>query len=120
MRLVHVENDPGVAESAELMLAAEGHSCETAANGEEALRLAVERDYDLILLDIMLPDIDGYEVINRLRAARTAIPIHFQSGLVDKKDLSASLVVPDCLVKSFNAMTVGCPREARLPLATRK
>jgi CheY-like chemotaxis protein len=109
-----------VAEAAELMLAAEGHSGETAANGEEALRLAVEKDYDLILLDIMLPDTDGFEVINRLREARTAIPILCQTGLVDQKDLSASLGVPDCLAKPFNAMTVGCPREARLPLATRK
>ncbi len=52
MRVLQVEDDATAAKSVELMLRAQGHACETADCGQEALRLVQEKDYDLILLDI--------------------------------------------------------------------
>ena len=66
MRVLQVEDNMTTAKSVELMLKAQGHACETAKSGQEALRLVEEKDYDLILLDIMLPDIDGYEFLKRI------------------------------------------------------
>ncbi len=65
MRVLQVEDDPTTAQSVELMLKSEGYECHTTARGEEAVRLAQKDPYDVILLDIMLPDIDGYEVLKR-------------------------------------------------------
>ena len=102
MLVLQVEDDTNTAKSVELMLKSEGHDCETASLGEEALRLVQEKAYDLILLDIVLPDMDGYEVINRLREAQVDTPILIQTGLISNSDHRASLGVPDCLVKPFN------------------
>ena len=69
MRVLYVEDDGTVAKSVQLMLESEGHDCDATDSGKRAIELAKRGRYDIILLDIMLPDIDGYEVIKRLRAA---------------------------------------------------
>jgi DNA-binding response OmpR family regulator len=102
MLVLQVEDDANTAKSVELMLKAEGHDCETAALGEEALRLAQEKDYDLILLDIMLPDIDGYDVLRRLREKDISAPVLIQSGLVDTEEGRAGLGVSESLLKPFD------------------
>ena len=65
------------------MLQGEGYVCHSTDNGEQAVTLAKHSDYDIIILDIMLPDIDGYEVIQRVRAAGVRTPFLIQSGLVE-------------------------------------
>jgi len=103
MRVLQVEDNATTAKSVEFMLKAQGHACETASTGEEALRLVQEKDYDLILLDIMLPDIDGYEVLKSFSRSQVQTPVLIQSGLVgDDKDRGA-LGMVDSLVKPYGS-----------------
>jgi len=88
MRVLLVEDDTATAKSIELALASEGIICDTAQLGEEGLEIGKLYDYDIIILDLMLPDIDGYEVLLRLRSAKVTVPILILSGLsgVDQKN----------------------------------
>ena len=83
MRVLLVEDDAATAQSIELMLRAESFICDTTDLGEDGLEIGKLYDYDIIILDPMLPDIDGYEVLRRLRAARVKTPILILSGLND-------------------------------------
>ncbi len=87
MRVLQVEDDPTAAQAVEQMLKSKGYACETTAYGEQAVALATHNDYDIILLDIMLPDIDGYEVLRRLQAAQVHTPVLIQSGLIGRDEL---------------------------------
>lgn len=101
VRVLQIEDDAKTAESVEMILQAEGHACDTARSGETALELARATEYDLILLDIGLPGMDGYEVLNRMRAAGVTTPVIIQSGLVLLKNKVKDLGVEDCLTKPF-------------------
>jgi len=103
MRALFVEDDAATAKSVQLMLHSRGHQCETTALGEEAVELATRNTYDVILLDIMLPDIDGYEVLRRLHEAGISTPVLIQSGLVDRSEqlLGLGFGVDDFLVKPY-------------------
>src|SRR5437764_12534564 len=81
MRVLLVENDATTAASVKMMLAKENFICDMTDLGEDGLEIGKLYDYDIILLDLMLPDIDGYEVLRRLRAARVRTPILILSGL---------------------------------------
>jgi len=86
MRVLYVDDDPIMTRAVERMLASEGIDCDTADLGNTAVELAKDNEYDIILLDVMLPDIDGYEVIERLRSAGLRTPVLLQSGLVDREN----------------------------------
>src|ERR687896_689833 len=81
MRVLLVEDDAATAQSIELMLRAESFICDTTDLGEDGLEIGKLYDYDIIILDLMLPDIDGYEVLRRLRSSRVNTPILILSGL---------------------------------------
>src|SRR5437667_7660522 len=81
MRVLLVEDDAATSQSIELILKREGFICDTTDLGEDGLEIGKLYDYDIIILDLMLPDIDGYEVLRRLRAARVRTPILILSGL---------------------------------------
>lgn len=104
MRVLYVEDDTTLAHTVERMLLAEGYSCHLAATGEEAVALGKTNDYDVILLDVGLPDIDGYEVIRQLYDADIRKPFLVQSGLVPREDAGAEFGfgVEDFLIKPFN------------------
>ncbi|MGH7032030.1 MAG: response regulator transcription factor CtrA, partial [Stellaceae bacterium] len=72
--------------------------------GEDGLEIGKLYDYDIILLDLMLPDIDGYEVLRRLRAARVHTPILILSGLaaLDHKLKGLGFGADDFLTKPFD------------------
>src|SRR5438045_6805500 len=70
-----VDDDPRITDLLRRVLAYEGYSVATAASGNEALNRTLERPPDLIVLDIMLPGLDGLEVAQRLRAAGDNVPI---------------------------------------------
>src|SRR5258708_25732993 len=70
-----VDDDPRITDLMRRLLAYEGYSVTTAATGQEALNRALERPPDLIVLDIMLPALNGLEVAKRLRAAGDNVPI---------------------------------------------
>jgi DNA-binding response OmpR family regulator len=121
MRVLQVEDDPTTAQSVELMLKSEGYECHTTAWGEVAVRLAQKNYYDVILLDIMLPDIDGYEVLKRLQDWAIGTPVVIQSGLVEDERDAAGLGFADCLVKPFSKEQLKACIEAatgRAPRAT--
>ena len=94
MRVLLVEDDSATARSIELALASEGIVCDSARLGEEGLEIGKLYDYDIIILDLMLPDIDGYEVLLRLRSAKVKIPILILSGLLLCRIWQKSLWMP--------------------------
>ncbi len=104
MRVLLVEDDTATAKSIELMLKSEGYICDSTDLGEDGLEIGKLYDYDIIVLDLMLPDIDGYEVLRRLRAARINTPILILSGLVelDNKIKGLGFGADDYLTKPFD------------------
>jgi two-component system cell cycle response regulator CtrA len=86
MRVLLVEDDSATAKSIDLMLQSEGFVVDTTDLGEDGLEIGKLYDYDIIILDLMLPDIDGYEVLRRLRAARVDTPILILSGLTEQEN----------------------------------
>src|SRR3954462_2637889 len=81
MRILVVEDDPAVSNSIELMLRSENCTVHTTDLGEEGVELAKLNAYDIIFLDLNLPDLSGYEVLQSLRTANVNTPILILSGL---------------------------------------
>ena len=106
MRALLVEDDAAMAASIELMLRKVNVICDTTDLGEDGLEIGKLYDYDIILLDLVLPDIDGYEVLRRLRAARVRTPILILSGLaeMDAKIKGLGFGADDFLVKPFDRL----------------
>jgi two-component system cell cycle response regulator CtrA len=104
MRVLLVEDDAATARSIEMMLKKESFICDTTDLGEDGLEIGKLYDYDIIILDLMLPDIDGYEVLRRLRAARVRTPILILSGLgeLDHKIKGLGFGADDFLTKPFD------------------
>ncbi|MEI7669024.1 MAG: response regulator transcription factor [Pseudomonadota bacterium] len=104
MRVLLVEDDASTAKAIELSLASEGIICDTTELGEEGLEIGKLYDYDIIILDLMLPDIDGYEVLRRFRSAKITTPILILSGLSgpDQKIKGLGYGADDYLTKPFN------------------
>jgi two-component system, cell cycle response regulator CtrA len=99
-----IEDDPIITKSIQLVLSANDILCDTAQIGIEGLEIAKIRDYDLIILDLLLPDVDGYEVLLRLRAAKVKTPVLILSGLTssDRKVLGFNLGADDYMTKPFD------------------
>jgi two-component system cell cycle response regulator CtrA len=104
MRVLLVEDDTTIARSIELMLQSEGFIVDQTDLGEDGLEIGKLYDYDIIILDLMLPDIDGYEVLRRLRQARVNTPILILSGLseMDHKLKGLGFGADDYLTKPFD------------------
>ncbi len=81
MRGLLIEDDNTAARATALVLRTGGTVVDQADTGEEALELVRRYDYDFVVLDLMLPDMEGYEVVRRMRAARIEVPIMILSGL---------------------------------------
>ncbi len=104
MRVLLVEDDPTVSKSIELMLRSENIVCDTTNIGEEGIEIAKLYDYDIIILDLMLPDINGYDIIRRLRKINVNTPILILSGLSGTEDKikGFGLGADDYITKPFN------------------
>ena len=104
MRVLIVEDDAMTSKSIELMLRSEGMVVDATSMGEDGLEIGKLYEYDIILLDLMLPDMDGYEVLRRLRASRVATPVLILSGLTepDKKVKGLGFGADDYLTKPFD------------------
>ena len=74
MRVLLVEDDPRTSQNIEMMLSSAGMVLDTTDLGEDGLEIGKLYDYDIIILDLMLPDMDGYEVLRRLRASKVETP----------------------------------------------
>lgn len=98
-----VDDDPRITELVRRILAYEGYSVAIAVSGSEALTRTLERPPDVIVLDIMLPGVDGLEVVKRLRAAGDNVPVL----MLTARDAVADRVIgletgaDDYLVKPF-------------------
>ena len=104
MRILLIEDDSATAQSIQLMLKSEGYICDTTDLGEDGLEIGKLYDYDIVILDLMLPDIDGYEVVRRLREARVETPIMLLSGLSEAENKIKGLGIgaDDYLTKPFD------------------
>jgi len=104
MRVLLVEDDTAMAKSIEMMLKSENYVVDSTDLGEDGLEIGKLYDYDIIVLDLMLPDIDGYEVLRRLRGARVQTPILILSGLaeLDAKIKGLGFGADDYLTKPFD------------------
>lgn len=103
MRVLVVEDDPAMARVIERMLRGPGNNIYITKLGEEGIELGKLYDYDIIMLDMKLPDVSGFEVLRRLRAAKVETPVLIVSGLgetqnkIDGFDLGAA----DYVTKPF-------------------
>lgn len=105
MRVLLVEDDPAMQKSIQLMLSSEGgYIVDATSLGEDGLEIGKLYDYDIIILDLMLPDMDGYEVLRRLRASRVDTPILILSGLsdLDNKIKGLGFGADDYITKPFD------------------
>jgi two-component system, cell cycle response regulator CtrA len=104
MRVLLIEDDSATAQSIELMLLSEGFNVFHTDLGEDGVDLGKIFDYDIILLDLNLPDISGYEVLRALRVSKIKTPILILSGLggVDEKVRGLGFGADDYLTKPFH------------------
>lgn len=104
MRILLVEDDPTTSKSIELMLQNANFNVYATDLGEEGIDLAKLYDYDLILLDLNLPDMDGHEVLRQLRNAKVRTPILILSGYdsVEDKLKGFGFGADDYLTKPFD------------------
>ena len=86
MRVLVIEDDASTAQSIELMLKSQSFNVYTTDLGEEGIDLGKIYDYDIILLDLNLPDMSGFEVLRRLRVSRVKTPTLILSGLAGIED----------------------------------
>jgi two-component system cell cycle response regulator CtrA len=104
MRVLLIEDDPATSRAIELMLHAEGFNVYPTDLGEEGVDLGKLYDYDIILLDLNLPDMHGYEVLKKLRVARVKTPVLIISGIaeMDSKVRAFGFGADDYVTKPFH------------------
>jgi DNA-binding response OmpR family regulator len=104
MRVLVVEDEQAMAESLSWGLAAEGYVVDLADNGEDGLWKAIETAHDVIILDVMLPRLDGYQVCRRLRDQGVWTPILMLTAMDEDLDHAEGLDsgADDYLAKPFS------------------
>ena len=104
MRILLIEDDSATAQSIELMLKSENFNVYVTDLGEEGIDLGKLYDYDIILLDLNLPDMSGYEVLRSLRVTKIKTPILILSGMAGIEDKVKGLGhgADDYLTKPFH------------------
>jgi DNA-binding response OmpR family regulator len=102
-RILVVEDDESISMGLEMNLSAEGYDVQVATNGEEGLHLATTSSFDLIILDVMLPRMNGFEVLRRLRQERHFTPVMMLSarGAELDKVMGLELGAEDYVTKPF-------------------
>lgn len=104
VEILIVEDDPNIARSMEATLSIAGYHSSVCADGKEAVERILQNSYDLILLDIMLPGLDGFSVLEQIRFRE--IPVIFLTALQDVTDKVRGLRLgaEDYIVKPFEAL----------------
>jgi DNA-binding response OmpR family regulator len=104
MKILLVEDDKGIARFVKKGLLENSYSVDVAYDGEIGLRLALHENYDLIILDIMLPKIDGREILKEMRSREIQVPVIFLTAKDSEKDIVQGLRLgaDDYLVKPFS------------------
>ena len=103
MRILVVEDDKGTARFIKKGLSEEGFMADAISGGEEGLFMATTEIYDLIILDVMLPEINGFEVLRAIRQKGVSTPVLFLTAKDEKEDIihGLDLGADDYLVKPF-------------------
>src|SRR6266850_8588643 len=104
MRVLLIEDDSATSQSIEMMLNAEGFNVYITDLGEEGAELGKLYEYDLILLDLNLPDMSGHDVLKKLRVSKVFTPVLVLSGLagIEDKVRSLGFGADDYLTKPFH------------------
>jgi len=104
VRVLLVDDEPRMTGALQRGLAAEGFTVDVAHDGETGLHLATERDYDVVVLDVMLPKLNGYRVCQRLRADGNQVPVLMLSAKNGEYDQAEGLDTgaDDYMVKPFS------------------
>jgi two-component system, cell cycle response regulator CtrA len=104
MRVLLIEDDSATAQSIELMLRSETFNIYTTDLGEEGIDLGKIYDYDIILLDLNLPDMSGFDVLRKLRVSKVKTPILILSGLagIEDKIKGLGFGADDYMTKPFH------------------
>jgi len=104
MRVLLIEDDKALAQTIELMLISEKLSSDTVETGEEGLDYVKIYEYDIILLDLGLPDMSGYEVLRKLRLSKDKTPILILSGMdgIEDKVKGLGFGADDYMTKPFH------------------
>lgn len=107
-RILIVDDDEEIRELLEFDVAQSGYFVDTASDGMEGLNKALNNSYDLILLDVMMPKMNGYDVCKNIRQAKLAIPILLLTakGTIDDKTEGFDCGADDYLVKPFDIQEV--------------
>lgn len=109
-----VDDDEAVLTMLVKVIRSNGIDAETATNGEDALKLIESKSYDLILLDVNMSGIDGFEVVETIRKKRIKTPIIIVSGRKEDYDTLYGLDIgaDDYITKPFNPITLGAKVKA--------
>ncbi len=120
-RVLVVDDEPNIRELVQVALKFHGCTVSTAANGSDAIRQAESAMPDLIVLDVMLPDIDGFEVCRRLRAAGNEVPVIFLTARDTSSDTVTGLAIggDDYVTKPFSVEALVARVRAVLRRASR-
>jgi two-component system, OmpR family, response regulator len=116
-----VDDEPNIRELVQVALKFHGCSVTTAASGKDALRQAEVTKPDLIVLDVMMPDMDGFEVCRRLRAAGNEVPVIFLTARDTSSDTVTGLAIggDDYVTKPFSVEALVARVRAVLRRASR-
>ena len=107
-RLLIVDDDKQIRELLSFDIAQSGYIVDTATDGQEGLKKALENNYDLILLDVMMPKINGYDVCRNIRIAKPDVPILMLTakGTIEDKTEGFDCGADDYLIKPFEIQEV--------------
>ncbi len=94
-KILVIDDNEEMRELLNVMLARAGHESAAAADGEEGLRKSEEERFDLVLLDIWMPEVDGISVLKDLQARRPDLPVIIMSGGSDRMPLEYSSALAD-------------------------
>jgi len=120
-RVLLIEDDHMMAIALKDGLESEGYHTELAENGNVGFRMASEKNYDLVILDVMLPKLSGYDVCRRLRAENNPVPIIILTArsLDVEKVQGLKLGADDYITKPFSLMELFARMEAVLRRSSR-
>ena len=121
-KVLVVDDEPNIRELVQVALKFHGCAVTTGATGSEALRLAASDHPDLIVLDVMLPDVDGFEVCRRLRAGGNEVPIIFLTARDTTSESITGLTLggDDYITKPFSVEALAARVRAVLRRARRQ
>ena len=107
-RILIVDDDDEIRELLEFDIAQSGYFVDTASNGKDGLNKVLNNSYDLVILDVMMPKMNGFDVCKNIRQAKLSIPVLMLTakGTIDDKTVGFDCGADDYLVKPFDVQEV--------------